>query len=83
MSRMIKDYVEIGDRASLDDVIAQLIALRDALPADADAQVKMRGDDIFGRHLCVAFMRPLNAEEAACEARYADAGKISRFRKAA
>jgi hypothetical protein len=82
MTRMVKDYVEIGDRASLDDLIARLTELRDALPAGSDAEVRMRGDDVFGRHLCVAFMRPLNADEADCEARYSEAGKL-RFRKAA
>jgi len=82
MSRMVKDYVEIGDRASLDDVIARLIALRDTLPPGSEAEVRMRGDDMFGRHLCVAFMRPLNAEEAACEDRYAKAGRAG-LKKAA
>lgn len=82
MSRMIKDYVEIGARASLDDVIARLTELRDNLPAGADAQVKMRGDDIFGHHLCVAFMRPLTADEAECEGRYGETGKAG-LKKAA
>jgi hypothetical protein len=79
---MVKDYVEIGDRASLDDLIARLTELRDTLPAGSEAEIRMRGDDRFGRHLCVAFMRPLNAEEAACEGRYTEAGKV-RLRRAA
>ena len=74
MSRLIKDYVEIGDHASLDDLIARLTALRDSLPASAEAELKIRGDDVFGRHLCVGYLRPLTAEEAACEGRYGDAG---------
>jgi hypothetical protein len=80
---MIKDYVEIGDHASLDSLIARLTEIRDSLPAAAaEAEVKMRGDDIFGRHLCIGFLRPLTAEEAACEGRYALAGK-PRLRRAA
>ena len=75
MSRMIKDYVEIGDHASLDSLIGRLTEIRDSLPADAGAEIRMRGDDIFGRHLSVGYLRPLTAEEAACEGRYAQAGK--------
>ena len=55
MSRMIKDYVEVGEHASLDALIARLTEIRDSLPASAEAQIRMRGDDVFGRHLCVAF----------------------------
>ena len=82
MSRMIKDYVEIGDHASLDDLIARLSEIRDGLTPGAEAELRMRGDDIFGRHLCIAFMRPLTEEEAACEGRYAGTGK-PRLRRAA
>ena len=73
MSRLIKDYVEIADHASLGDLIARLTELRDSLPPAADAELKLRGDDVFGRQLCITFLRPLTAAEAACEGRYADA----------
>lgn len=82
MSRLIKDYIEIGDHVSLDDLIGELTALRDSLPASAEAELKIRGDDVFGRHLCIGFLRPLTAEEAACEGRYAGAGAPS-LKKAA
>ena len=82
MSRMIKDYVEIGDHASLDSLIERLTELRDSLPPAAEAELRIRGDDVFGRHLCIGFMRPLTAEEAACEGRYAEARK-PRLRRAA
>jgi hypothetical protein len=82
MGRMIKDYVEVGDHASLDNLIARLTEIRDGLAADAEPEIRMRGDDIFGRHLCIGFMRPLTAQEAACEGRYADTGK-ARLKKAA
>ena len=82
MSRLIKDYVELGNHASLDDLIAALTALRDSLPASAEAELKIRGDDVFGRHLCIGFLRPLTEEEAACEGRYAGAG-LPRLKKAA
>lgn len=80
MSRLIKDYVEVGDHQSLDDLIAQLEAVRDGLPRDAEARVKLRGDDVFGRHLCIAFQRPLNEAEADCERRY---GRVTHIRRAA
>lgn len=82
MSRLVKDYVEIGDHASLDSLIERLSALRDSLPPSAQAELKMRGDDIFGRHLCIGYLRPLTADEAACEGRYAEARK-ARVKRAA
>ena len=75
MGRMVKDYVEIGDHASLDSLIARLTKIRDSLPMEAEAQLRVRGDDIFGRHLAIAFLRPLTEEEARCEGRYADASE--------
>ena len=74
MTRLIKDYVEIGDHVSLDDLIARLTELRDSLPAPAEAELSLRGDDVFGRQLCIGFLRPLTEAEAACEGRYAAAG---------
>jgi len=38
----------------------------------------MKGDDIFGRLLCVSYFRPQTAEEAECDARYAEAYRQSR-----
>ena len=81
MSKNVKDFVEIKDHSSLDELIARLIEVRNALPDATAAEVKMRGDDVFGRHLCVSFFRPQTAEEAACDARYADAWRQSRERE--
>ena len=75
MTRMIKDYVEIGEFTTLDEAIERLTEIRDSLPPEAEAELSIRGDVSFGRHLCVAFMRPLSAEEAACEGRYYDAAE--------
>lgn len=81
MTRMVKDFIEISDLASLDGLIQQLTELRDSLGDSAQPELKMRGDDVFGRHLCVGFLRPQTAEEAECEARYADAYEASRERE--
>lgn len=74
MSRLVKDYIEIGDYTSLDALIARLAELRDSLPDGAEAELRLRGDDVFGRHLSIGYFRPQTEEEAACDARYADAG---------
>jgi hypothetical protein len=78
MSRLVKDYIEIGDFTSLDALIDRLVQLRDGLPQDAEAEIRIRGDDVFGRHLSISYLRPQSAEEAECEARYANAYQESR-----
>lgn len=81
MSRRVKDFIEIKDYTSLDSLIEQLIAVRDGLPAAAAAEVKMRGDDIFGRQLSISFFREQTEAEVECDARYADAYRESRERE--
>ena len=74
MTRKVRDYVQVGAYASLDQFIEQLSAIRDSLPAEAEAQVHMRGDDYYGRHFAIAFSRPLTSAEAALEGRYPPEG---------
>jgi hypothetical protein len=81
MSKRVKDFVEVKDCASLDALIERLIEVRANLPDKAEPDVKMRGDDVFGRHICVGFYRPQTAEEAECDARYAEAYRVSRERE--
>jgi hypothetical protein len=73
MRRSIKDFVEIKDHRSLDQLIERLLEVRASLPEGAEAEIRMRGDDVFGRHLSISFSRPQTDEEAACDARYAEA----------
>ena len=73
MARRVKDFIEISDYTSLDQLINTLTAIRDSLPEDAEPELKLRGDDIFGRRLSICYYRDLTAEEAACEARYTGA----------
>ena len=70
MGRRVKDFIEISEYTSLDQLINALTAIRDNLPADADPELRMKGDDVFGRRLSISYFRELTAEEAACEARY-------------
>ena len=81
MSRLVKDYIDIGDFTSLDGLIDRLVQLRDGLPEGAEAEIRIRGDDVFGRHLSIGYLRPQTAEEAECEARYANAYQESRERE--
>ena len=73
MARRIKEYVEIADYRSLDGLIATLASLCNSLPDDADAEMKLRGDDVFGRTLTISYYREQTAEEARREARYENA----------
>jgi len=81
MSRRVKDFIEIKDCPSLDALIERLIEVRDSLPQVAEAEVKMRGDDVFGRQLSISFYREQTMEEAECDARYATAYRESRERE--
>ena len=70
MTRRVKDFIEVSDYTSLDTLINILTAVRDNLPDDAEPELRMRGDDVFGRRLTISYLRELTAEEAECDARY-------------
>ena len=74
MTRLVRDYIEVPETASLDALIAALTAARDSLPDGAEPQVRFRGDDHFGRHIAIAFKRPLTETETAAEARHSPTG---------
>lgn len=73
MGRRVKDFIEISDYTSLDSLINTLVAIRDNLPEDAEPELKLRGDDVFGRRLTITYSRALTTEEAECDARYTGA----------
>ena len=73
MSRRVKQFIDISDFASLDDLIAKLQSVRDSLPGFAEAELRMKGDDIFGRKLSISFMREQTSEEADYDERYGEA----------
>ena len=83
MSRRVKDFIEIEDHSSLDELIAKLSEVRDGLPANSEAELRLRGDDVFGRKLSISYFRDQTAEEADCEARYAKACKEAREKELA
>ncbi len=71
MPRRVKDFVEISEYTSLDDLIRFLETIRDNLPEESEPELKVRGDEVFGRRLTISFLRDLTPEEAEREARYA------------
>ena len=81
MSSRVKEFVDIADHVSLDDLIAKLNALRDSLPEEAEAELRLRGDDVFGHRITISYMRALTREEAECEKRYAAAEKEAKAKE--
>ena len=79
--RRVKDYIDISEFTSLDDLIRYLETIRDNLPADHQAEMKIRGDDVFGRRITITYMRDQTEEEAECEKRYAEAEKEAKAKE--
>ena len=73
MGRRVKDFIEISEYTSLDQLINTLTAIRDNLPEEAEPELRLKGDDVFGRRMSISYFRELSEEEAACEARYSGA----------
>jgi hypothetical protein len=70
MGRRVKDFIEISEYTSLDQLINTLTAIRDNLPEESEPELRMQGDDVFGRRLSISYFRQLTAEEATLDARY-------------
>lgn len=76
MPRRVKDYIDISEFTSLDTLIRYLETIRDNLPAECGAELKIRGDEVFGKRLTITYFREMTAEEMEIEQRYAaDAGR--------
>ncbi len=81
MSRRVKEFVEIADHVSIDELIGRLAEIRSTLPPDAEAELRLRGDEVFGHRITITYFRPLTAEESECERRYAEAQKEAKARE--
>jgi hypothetical protein len=68
--RRIKDFIDISEYTLLDDLIRYLETVRDNLPPEHDAELKIRGDEVFGRRLTITYFREQTPEEAELESRY-------------
>ena len=69
MKRRVKDFIDIEDHVSLDDLIGKLAELRDSLPEDAEPELRLRGDEIFGQRITISFFREQTEEVAEIERR--------------
>jgi len=70
--RRVKDFIDISEYTSLDDLIRYLKTIRDNLPAEHQAELKIRGDDVFGRRLTISYFREQTPEELAIDSKYRD-----------
>ena len=70
MPRRVKDFIDISEYTSLEDLIRYLETIRDNLPPEHEAELKIRGDDVFGRRLTITYFREQTADEAELEAKY-------------
>ena len=70
--RRVKDFIDISEYTSLDDLIRYLETIRDNLPVDHQAELKIRGDEIFGRRLTITYFREQTADEVELESKYLD-----------
>jgi len=62
---MVREYIEITECGSIASLIEELTAVKRGMPrGSTEEQLRFRGDDNFGRHLLVTYMRPETSEEA-------------------
>jgi hypothetical protein len=81
MSRRVKEFVDISENISLDELIGKLVAVRDNLIEEAEAELRLRGDEVFGRRITITYFRDQTEEEAECERRYADETREAKERE--
>jgi hypothetical protein len=83
MSRRVKDYADVEDQLSIDELIEKLTAIRDGLPEGSDAELRLRGDEVFGHRITISYFREQTEEEAAVEKRYAEEARDAKERELA
>ncbi|HWC57147.1 MAG TPA: hypothetical protein VG434_09305 [Sphingomicrobium sp.] len=70
MPRRVKDFIDISEYTSLEDLIRYLETIRDNLPPEHQAELKIRGDEVFGRRLTISYFREQTPEEVELESKY-------------
>ena len=70
MASRVKDFIEISEYTSLDKLIDYLKTIRENLPPDSEPELRLRGDDFFGRRLTISYSRNLTPEEEERHTRY-------------
>ncbi len=81
MKRRVKEFVDIEDHVSLDALIEKLAEIRDSLPEESEAELRLRGDEVFGHRITIAFLREQTDEEAEVERRYAETSREAKERE--
>jgi hypothetical protein len=81
MSRRIKEFVDVDNHLSIDELIQKLTEIRDSLPEGAAAELRLRGDDVFGHRLTISYFRDQTEEEAELEKRYNEAAREAKERE--
>ena len=81
MSRRVKEFVDVSEHLSLDELIGRLTEIRDSLPDQAEAELKLRGDEVFGRRITISYFREQTDEEADIEKRYAEESREAKERE--
>ena len=81
MSRRVKEFVDIADQLSLEELIEKLVEVRDGLPENPEAELRLRGDEVFGHRITITYFRDQTNEEAECERRYAEAEKEAKAKE--
>ena len=76
MARRVRDFIEISEYTSLDKLIDYLKTIRETLPDDAEPELRLRGDDFFGRRLTVSYSREPTPEEEERDTRYTGAAAL-------
>ncbi len=65
---MVREYVELIGCGTIEAVIASLQAVKDELPPGCSGiEVRLRGDDVFGRHILLTYSRPETEAELEAE----------------
>jgi len=83
MSRRVKEFVDIGDQLSLDDLIQKLTEIRGSLPQESEAELRLRGDEIFGHRITITYLRSQTDEEAELEKKYAEQSREAKEKELA
>lgn len=83
MNRRVKEFIDVADHVSIDELIEKLTEIRAALPEDHEAELKLRGDEIFGQRITISYFRELTDEEAELELRYAEETREAKERELA
>jgi hypothetical protein len=81
MSRRVKEFVDISDHVSLDELIGRLVEIRDGLSQDSNAELRLRGDEVFGHRITITYFRDQTEEEAEVEKRYSEQSKEAKERE--